>query len=269
MASLQDKYTTTAAVDGVRAAYGNDDDAVVTQHCLRCGGTGSISYFHYHDAGVCYGCNGTGGHYSTTVGRLVAKAKRQDSAAATKARKAGAARDARDAWLADNAKLVARAEAVGVHWADDWRKVPTDAQVAAYTKVVQERELKAQLDELRKASAEVVPTGKTTVTGAITSAKYVRNHFSYSGGDVLKVVVEDQRGFRVFGTCPAAVADAVLADFYKDRDAGLDGEEVWFRHLIGQQVTFTATLEQAKDDPTFGFFKRPTSAKWLDAAEAE
>lgn len=232
MASLQDKYTTTAAVDGVRAAYGNDDDAVVTQHCLRCGGTGSISYFHYHDAGVCYGCNGTGGHYSTTVGRLVA-------------------------------------EAVGVHWADDWRKVPTDAQVAAYTKVVQERELKAQLDELRKASAEVVPTGKTTVTGAITSAKYVRNQFSYSGGDVLKVVVEDQRGFRVFGTCPAAVADAVLADFYKDRDAGLDGEEVWFRHLIGQQVTFTATLEQAKDDPTFGFFKRPTSAKWLDAAEAE
>ena len=85
----------------------------------------------------------------------------------------------------------------------------------------------------------------------MVSWKEATNSFSYYAETILKVVVEDQRGFRVFGTCPAKLADAV-----PNMDA-----------LKGAMVTFTATTEPSKDDPAFGFFKRATKATLLDGTE--
>ena len=101
-------------------------------------------------------------------------------------------------------------------------------------------------------AAEPVPTGRTTITGPVLSWKTVTNSFSYYAEDILKIVVEDQRGFRVFGTCPKTLAQAYAF--------GMDA-------LRGQLVTFTAQLEPSADDPHFGFFKRPTRAQVLDGSE--
>ena len=269
-AKVQDQYTTTANVDAVRAQYGDDDATLVRFECDRCGGTGVIPSFHYVEAGVCFACDGhpARARYTRTVDQLVAAAKRRDTAAANKARKAAAERDALNAWKADNADLLTRAEAVGAVWFQNWRYAPDAFQVANLTDAVAEREARKAADEARKATATPVPTGKATVTGVVVSWKEVQNTFSYYGESILKIVVEDSRGFRVFGTCPKALVDAVLNKFYADRDSSLDGEDVWKNEALkGAMVTFTATVEQSKDDPAFGFFKRATKATLLDGTE--
>ena len=248
---IQDQFTTTAHVDDVRAAYGDDDTKVFSFDCGKCGGSGRIAYYGHVEGGRCFECGGNGGYHTKTVGQLVAAAKRRDTAAANRARKAAATAAKLDAWKADNADLLARADATGCNWYTNWRNVPTEDQVANLANAVAEREARKAADEARKATAQPVPTGKTTITGTVVSWKGVQNRFSYYAETILKVVVEDQRGFRVFGTCPAKLADAV-----PNMDA-----------LKGAMVTFTATVEQSKDDPAFGFFKRATKATLLDGTE--
>ena len=87
---IQDQFTTTAHVVAVRATYGDDDTAVFGFDCGRCGGPGVIPSYRHVEGGVCFECGGNGGHYTKTVGQLVAAAKRRDTAAANKARKAAA-----------------------------------------------------------------------------------------------------------------------------------------------------------------------------------
>lgn len=265
---LQDQYTTTANVDAVRAQYGDDDTAVFGFDCGKCGGSGRIAYYGHVEGGRCFECGGNGGHYTKTVGQLVAAAKRRDTAAANKARKAAAEKAALDAWKADNADLLARADAVKCDWYQNWRYAPDAAQVENLASAVAEREARNAREAARKAAAQPVPTGKTTITGTVVSWKEATNSFSYYAETILKVVVEDQRGFRVFGTCPKALADAAFDAFYADRDRSLDGPDVWKNEALkGAMVTFTATVEQSKDDPAFGFFKRATKASLLDGTE--
>ena len=265
---IQDQFTTTANVDAVRAQYGDDDTAVFGFDCGRCGGPGVIPSYRHVEGGVCFECGGNGGHYTKTVGQLVAAAKRRDTAAANKARKAAATAAKLDAWKADNADLLARADATGCDWYQNWRYAPDAFQVANLTDAVAEREARNAKEAARKADAQPVPTGKTAITGTVVSWKEVQNTFSYYAETILKVVVEDQRGFRVFGTCPAKLADAAYDAFYADRDRSLDGSDVWKNEALkGAMVTFTATVEQSKDDPAFGFFKRATKASLLDGTE--
>ena len=252
-AKIQDKFTTTANVDAVRAQYGDDDTAVFDFHCYKCGGSGRIAYYGHVEGGRCFECGGNGGHYTKTVGQLVTAAKRRDAADARKARKADAEKTALDAWKAANADLLARAEAVEADWFENWRYAPSADQVENLTNAVAEREARKAADEARKATAAPVPTGKTTVTGVVVSWKAAVNRFSYYGETILKIVVEDQRGFRVFGTCPAKLVEAAN----NDMDA-----------LKGAMVSFNATLEQSKDDELFGFFKRATKATLFDGTEA-
>lgn len=266
---IQDQYTTTANVDAVRATYGGDDTARVRFDCWKCGGRGVIESYRYVEGGVCFACDGRPELAVTykTVGQLVAAAKRRDATAARKARKAAAERVALDAWKADNADLLARADAVKCDWYTNWRYAPDAAQVENLTTAVAEREARNAQEAARKATAQPVPTGKTTITGTVVSWKEVQNNFSYYAETILKVVVEDQRGFRVFGTCPKALADAIFDAFYADR-ARNDGADVWKNEALkGAMVTFTATVEQSKDDPAFGFFKRATKATLLDGTE--
>ena len=114
-------------------------------------------------------------------------------------------------------------------------------QLALVLKIARETAERAAQDAERVPKAEPCPTGRIVVTGVVISTRWYDNDF----GGALKWVVQDERGFRVFGTVPSAV------------DASK-----------GDRVTFTATLEQSKDDALFGFAKRPTKATVLTPAEA-
>ncbi len=83
------------------------------------------------------------------------------------------------------------------------------------------------------ASAEACPVGRVEVTGTVLSTKWVENQY----GSTLKMLVEDRRGFKVFGSVPSALDN-----------------------VRGRSVSFTAALEPSQDDEKFGFFKRPTKA---------
>ena len=67
--------TTTTA-----AAEITDPSTPVFIQCYRCGGSGRILAFSTIHAGLCYACNGSGGHRST-VGHEAKLAKRRDQAA--------------------------------------------------------------------------------------------------------------------------------------------------------------------------------------------
>ena len=79
------------------------------------------------------------------------------------------------------------------------------------------------------------PEGKVTVEGVIKGYKYSQNAY----GSVLKMFVETDEGYRVYGTSPGSLSNAQQGD----------------------RIRFVATLTQSKDDPTFGFFTRPTQAQ--------
>jgi len=80
------------------------------------------------------------------------------------------------------------------------------------------------------------PTGRGVVTGTVLSTKLQESRF----GCTWKMLVKDDEGFKVWGSIPS------------DLDVAK-----------GDKVTFTARLEQSKDDAYFGFFKRPTKASVL------
>jgi hypothetical protein len=77
------------------------------------------------------------------------------------------------------------------------------------------------------------PEGKVTVKGEVVSTKIQDGFY----GKQLKMLVKDESGYKVWGSVPAA----------------LDVER-------GTRVVFVATIERSKDDPKFGFFKRPSKA---------
>lgn len=90
--------------------------------------------------------------------------------------------------------------------------------------------------DAEKAAAEDVPEdGRQTVTGVVLKAEWRENEF----GGSLKITVKDDRGFVVWGTAAAAIADVEK----------------------GQRVTFKARLSKSDNDPKFGFFSRPTAAR--------
>lgn len=94
----------------------------------------------------------------------------------------------------------------------------------------------------RVASAKDVPAGKKVdVEGVVISTKEVESMYGVS----LKMLVESPDGWRVFGSVPNSV------DINK-----------------GDTITFRASeIEKSKDDPKFGFFKRPTRAKVVQMGE--
>lgn len=100
----------------------------------------------------------------------------------------------------------------------------------------------AKQRELENANAEPIVAGKQVITGEVMSLKTQYSQY----GEVTKMLVKDDRGFKVFGTVPQAIWDAAYE---------LDIE------VKGQRVQFTATVEASKTDNKFGFFKRPTKSQ--------
>ena len=90
-----------------------------------------------------------------------------------------------------------------------------------------------------------VPEGRIEITGKVKGFKETEDRFTYGGGTILKMIVQDDRGFKVYGTVPSGL-----------------------RLERGDRVTFRATVEQSRDDEFFGFFKRPAKADVTEEVNA-
>lgn len=121
--------------------------------------------------------------------------------------------------------------------------LPRKAEFASY---VSEQAIKAaqrqQEEEQRRASAIDVPEGKIDISGKIVG---VRFQDSIYGGSFKMTVVSDQ-GFKIFGTIPNSFMEMVESMY----------------DLKGKSVSFSATVQRSQNDNKFGFFKRPTKAKF-------
>lgn len=95
---------------------------------------------------------------------------------------------------------------------------------------------RAERDAAHEAG-ENAPEGRVIITGTVLAFK--RQESMY--GDVLKMLVQDDRGFRVWGSVPVSLEDA-------ERES---------------RITFTATVTASDKDAKFGFFKRPAKATVL------
>ena len=95
-----------------------------------------------------------------------------------------------------------------------------------------------------KAAKGTAPSGKQTVRGKVVTIKGLESTYGYNQVD-WKMLVELESGATVWGSVPAA--------FLGMSESGLE-------------VEFTATFEQAQDDETHAFYKRPTKLSVLTKA---
>ncbi len=100
---------------------------------------------------------------------------------------------------------------------------------------------RAERDAAHEAG-ENAPEGRVVITGTVLAFKVQESMY----GDVLKMLVQDDRGFRVWGSVPSSLDDA-------ERES---------------RITFTATVTASDKDAKFGFFKRPAKAAVIDEAMA-
>lgn len=106
-----------------------------------------------------------------------------------------------------------------------------------------EREAARAVRLAAEALEPVVPVqaGKQTVTGEVLSLRWQESDY----GSVLKMLVKSTTGFKVYGSVPQSLKQAVEWDNEK---------------LVGKRIRFTAQLEPKANEPGFGYFKRPTQA---------
>ena len=254
-----------------------EEDRAPGGRCHRCGGAGwgGGNWLHC-EGGRCFACSGRGmvpysfskdrvkrAAAEWTTGAKVAKkvkvadpakeeAKREanrikmEAEQAKNAAEAAAKEDALEAsWLEQNPNLAdayrycLETEGVWQGAKDIAGKVRILGALSEKQAAVLEREFSS-----RKVSGESspAPVGKQVITGEIVSFKWVES-FTGFGCGTCKMLVIDDRGFKVFGTCPTSLSDAVK----------------------GSRVAFTATLEVSDNDPSFAYFSRPTKGSVLDA----
>lgn len=137
------------------------------------------------------------------------------------------------------------------------------------------REAREKVAAIERGESVPCPAGKVVVVGAIISARAETYEVSrWASRTVWKCLIEDERGFRVWGTCPAVVVDTARAASDRAYEAYIaDGGEIpsdkvgdW---LKGMRVTFMATVEPTEKDPGFGTYSRPTRVKVLDGESAQ
>ncbi len=104
-----------------------------------------------------------------------------------------------------------------------------------------------------KANAQPVITGRIEITGLVLSVREPAEDAIFPSW---KMLVRDDRGFKVWGSVPIALCRFVNAS----------GHEVWlgWDSIKDHRISFVGTVEQSKDDPTFGFYSRPTNARRLE-----
>ena len=248
-------------------------DGVFGKGCSRCGGTGHYS-FNGMDS-ICYKCNNVweerlGDIFDNEVeaqkwchGRAVRKAqgerareaKRMIEVRALEAKVAALPEDVREFltavelnefdgemdYYAGNrnenyeSDPFIRSMAEQVQFVTHARRPFTEKMVEAVRRNLAKRAEKAAAD----AKLPAFPQGRVAVTGTVKSVKYVDSDF----GGSWKGLVELESGLRIYGTIPTNILEQYTPE-----------------ELAGVVITFSATLEQSRNDAAFGFWKRPTKA---------
>ena len=113
----------------------------------------------------------------------------------------------------------------------------SDKQIAALKRSI---ERKAKWAEQRKQEEAEAPEqspvieGRIVILGKVLSVKGKSTPYGW----VVKMLVQDFRGFKVYGSVPTNLIDRIKR---------------------GENVEVLANVEKSKDDETFGFFKRPAN----------
>lgn len=230
----------------------------IWESCGKCGagrrGAGYIEIFSHVAGGVCFDCKGVGGKYVSQqqldrreYGRKYRARKAEEKAAAKRAEVAAKEAEERAgfaAWKVENADLVefvsnARAGESGTLMWDMKFRIFTEERALTEN---QGKAVRRIMEQSAKDAAESAPVieGRIAITGKVLS---VKEHFN-AYGSALKILVKDDRGFKVWGTLPSAIAGQGCKD---------------------KRVTFTATVKVSDDDETFGFYSRPVKAELLDS----
>lgn len=254
---------------------GMKDDELVTLYCGDCHGERYIRGFEHVDNGICYRCNGTGGAKKVTVESLREKAVRRHREDLAKKTKNDDLRSKMDAWLEENSALVEAVNNLPEGWGANTAQdiisriyVPSEKQIALLHKIVDQQKKWDEENKKRETTSTPVPEGSQTIKGKVISYKAVRDSYSYSGGDIMKLTVQDDRGFRVFGSAPKKVLDDVYDAWLQavgdDKDDYIwdYGPEYYLKDAVenGLVIEFTATITKSNDDELFGFFSRPRKA---------
>ena len=179
--------------------------------CGRCSGTGNVGIY-WVEGGVCFKCRGRGSLTKTTkTDPVILKARREKAAAK-------------------------RADAIA-------------AKVAASMAAHEEKEAKRKAAyqaaiDASKASERPVPVtnDRILITGEVVLTKWKYTEF----GEVLKMIVKSDDGFKVWGSVPRTI----------------EGDE---ETLKGKRVKFMARVQVSDKDECFGFYSRPTKAELLAA----
>lgn len=93
---------------------------------------------------------------------------------------------------------------------------------------------RAQQSSVRLAAGIRAPEGRQQVRGTLVRQKTIQNDF----GTSIKCLVELEDGSKVWGTKPSKASA-----------------------LDGTKVSFVATFTPSQDDPSFGFYSRPSNWK--------
>lgn len=245
---------------GAKLETVTDDRAVIhcVDTCRRCGGAGGWSGWPDF---TCYDCGGNGRGrmqhlkvYSKAKNAKLdaAQAKRDAKRQAAFAAKCAARQASVDAasivFLKEHGPLISALKnfSDSVKFAASLIKSftefgsLTDNQIAAAQAFVAK-------ETARPAPAAVIE-GRIEITGEVISSKVQYSDY----GKTPKMLVLDDRGFKVWGTVP------------KDVPGERNDEDEWLA-TRGTRVTFTATVSRSDNDKTFGFFKRPTQAKIVES----
>jgi hypothetical protein len=260
--------------------------------CTRCGGAGHYSFNGYDS--ICYKCNNDS---SAKLGVKVgdAAAAEADAIQRTKAAAARERKREKERLLKIQKREAAQA-ALKENYPDVFEFLMTDGKQYDHNNFLAEMASFVQYDigitskpfsaamasavrkiiaaaEAKKAEAEAhpVPTdGRQTISGTILSTKLVEGDY----GTSYKVVVQDDRGFRVYVALPAAQRVEAIDQFESHPDwtpyafgsavwfVGVDGDER-FPGVKGRRIQFDCKIEASGDDKSFGFGSRPTKGKWL------
>jgi hypothetical protein len=221
--------------------------------CPKCNGSGTYHFFIYNADGKCFKCHGHGTvvrkdrvYTAEKNAHLDALAEKREAKQLAKINAENAKIEAQRAvvfeqFKTDNADLFAKyakLDKANSFIADVMFKAWRNAELSQRQLESVEAAIDRALDEqAQSANAVDVIEGRIEITGVIVSTK----HQFTAYGDQFKMLVLDDRGFKVWGTIPSSLMMPI-------------------DELRNERVTFTATVERSSDDSKFGFYKRPTKA---------
>ena len=120
-------------------------------------------------------------------------------------------------------------------------------QIAAVVKSYDRDVEYAKKNEERLARMVPIKVGKGEVIGEVVSIKSYPNEYDYGRSYIYKMLIEDFKGYRVFGTIPS---------FFLDEDI-----------KVGDFVKFNAKLRQK--ELGFGFYSYPSKGVFVDGENAK